>query len=464
LKVMKPEAALRQGARERFLREARAAAAIEDERIISIYAVDEDRGIAYLAMPLLKGSSLDKLLRHGMRLESGQILTIGREVALGLDAAHRQGLIHRDIKPANIWIEQEKGRVKILDFGLALPISEQTHLTQSGFILGTPYYMAPEQAAGESVDGRADLFSLGCILYRLSTGRLPYYGKNIMATLTSLAVRTPNPIGEINDSVPAELENLIMRLLEKDPNKRYSTGLEVAHELEIIGRKHGIGHQFDMTSLVRLEPIPVAEAVVESFPQPAASKDPFADIIDVTTELEPVTQSKQRKNRVLPWIVVGCISFLLLGGSLAIVMTILKVGSPEGTLVVEVDGNAVEEQIKGKKLIVADKKANRTYELVLEGQNSEKNLPPGEYEISVSDDTGLKLKTKEFTIVRNDKTSIRVTISKKSSTHEEPKLKLPFTEAYAKTAQEKWAKHLNIDVETENTIGLKLRLIPPGEF
>ncbi|MBM4073393.1 MAG: serine/threonine protein kinase [Planctomycetes bacterium] len=180
LKVMRPEAAGKPGARERFLREAQAAAAIEHEHIVTIHHVGEDRGVPFLAMPWLKGMSLEERLKQPAPLKPAQVARVGRQVALGLAAAHDQGLIHRDIKPANIWLEASTGResgeshVKILDFGLARALADDMHLTQPGAILGTPAYMAPEQARGEAVDHRCDLFSLGVVLYRLATGRLPF--------------------------------------------------------------------------------------------------------------------------------------------------------------------------------------------------------------------------------------------------------------------------------------------------
>ena len=186
LKVMKPEAAARAGAKERFLREARATAKIEHDHIVSIYEVGEDHGVPYFAMPVLRGISLYKSLKRGCPIPVPHILRIGRQIALGLDAAHKHGLIHRDIKPGNIWLEEETLRVKILDFGLALPSNQQTNLTQSGVVMGTPNFMAPEQAAGDHDWIIAPiLFSLGCVLYRLCTGQQPFQGKDIMATLTA---------------------------------------------------------------------------------------------------------------------------------------------------------------------------------------------------------------------------------------------------------------------------------------
>ncbi len=170
LKVLAAPFAASGAARQRFAREARAAAAVRDEHVIDIHAVRDDAPVPYLVMEFVAGCTLEGLLRHGGPLEVKQILRIGVQVASGLAAAHQHGLIHRDVKPANILLENGVQRVKLTDFGLARAADDVT-MTQSGIIAGTPLYMAPEQAAGEPIDARADLFSLGSVLYELCTGR-----------------------------------------------------------------------------------------------------------------------------------------------------------------------------------------------------------------------------------------------------------------------------------------------------
>jgi urea transport system substrate-binding protein len=233
LKIMLPSVAANAQARERFLREARAVAALRNEHVVVIYQVGQERDIPYLAMELLRGQSLEERLRTGPRLPLAEVARIGRELADGLAAAHEAGLIHRDIKPANVWLE-ENGRVKILDFGLVRPARDNLNLTGSGLIVGTPYFMSPEQARGQAVDARTDLFSLGVVLYSLATGKLPFAGDSLMAILTSLAVDTPQPLRSRNPQVSAPLEELVGRLLEKDPDRRPSSAREVASALRQI--------------------------------------------------------------------------------------------------------------------------------------------------------------------------------------------------------------------------------------
>jgi serine/threonine protein kinase len=241
LKVMLPTIAANEAARERFLREARAAAKLEHDNIIAIYQVGDDRGVPYIAMPFLKGMSLEDWLKRNPPLKMPQILRIGREIARGLQAAHDRGLVHRDIKPANLWLDAAtNGRIKILDFGLARPEKEDAGLTRSGQILGTPSYMSPEQAEGKKIDGRSDLFSLGVVLYRLCTGVLPFRGPNIMAVLMALATQDPPPAVSLNPEMPPALSDLIARLMRKDPAARPASAKEVVDSIATIERERAM--------------------------------------------------------------------------------------------------------------------------------------------------------------------------------------------------------------------------------
>jgi serine/threonine protein kinase len=246
LKGMLPILAVSESARQRFLREARATAAIKHDHIVTIYQVGEDRGVPFLAMELLEGESLDVRLQREGKLPSADVLHIGREMALGLAAAHARGLIHRDIKPANVWLETGPGergvstpwcRVKILDFGLARGTAEEGRLTQQGAILGTPAYMAPEQAQGTSIGAHCDLFSLGCVLYRMATGVPPFTGRDMISTLMAVATEIPRPPCEVESTLPRALSDLILRLLAKEPGDRPASAQGVAEALERMARE-----------------------------------------------------------------------------------------------------------------------------------------------------------------------------------------------------------------------------------
>jgi serine/threonine-protein kinase len=220
LKVILPENATNSEARERFLREARACAALHNDHVVTIYQVGQDQGIPFLAMEFLEGQSLQERLNRGGPLPVSEVLRIGREVATGLDSAHAHGLIHRDIKPANVWLEAPDGRVKLLDFGLARAAGSRSDLSQTGKVVGTPDFMSPEQARSQELDARSDLFSLGAILYTLCSGEKPFQGSSVMAVLMAVGLDDPVPVRERNPDVPPALADLVERLLAKDPANR----------------------------------------------------------------------------------------------------------------------------------------------------------------------------------------------------------------------------------------------------
>ncbi|HTU92329.1 MAG TPA: protein kinase [Gemmataceae bacterium] len=232
LKVLAPHLASNAAARKRFAREARSAAAVRDEHVVAIHNVEEANGLPYLVMEYISGLSLQQRLDLNGPLAVEEILRIGRQIAAGLAAAHAQGLIHRDIKPANILLENNVERVKITDFGLARA-ADDARLTQSGTLAGTPQYMAPEQARGEPLDHRADLFSLGSVLYALCTGRPPFRAASTLAVLRCIGEETPQPIRQINPAIPPWLEEIIAILQAKEPAQRFSSAAEVA---ELLGQ------------------------------------------------------------------------------------------------------------------------------------------------------------------------------------------------------------------------------------
>lgn len=229
VKVLNPRLAHNELARKRFCREARAAAAVSHENVVTVLQVEreESNDLPFLVMQLVTGESLQERLDRVGPLPLLEILRIGAQTAAGLAAAHAQGLIHRDVKPANILLEQATGRVKLTDFGLARA-TEDVKLTQTGHVAGTPLYMAPEQARGEPVDHRADLFSLGSVLYALCTGRPPFGGSTPFLVLKSLTEERPRPIRDINPDIPQWLVDVVDRLHAKDPGERFQSAAEVA--------------------------------------------------------------------------------------------------------------------------------------------------------------------------------------------------------------------------------------------
>lgn len=245
IKAMRPHLAQSDVGRERFLREARSAAALEHDNIVPIHHVAEDRGVPYIVMPLLRGQSLEDRLKQDEPIPLALMLQVGKELGSALVAAHGQGLLHRDIKPANIWLESTQARelhpvsqprVKLLDFGLArlTVVDEQDYLTQSGAVIGTPGYMPPEQVNGEKLDGRADLFSLGCVLYRMAAGKVAFPGDTITARLLSVTIHDPEPPSKLNSTIPTELSTLIEQMLAKKREDRPTSAHEIVARLAAL--------------------------------------------------------------------------------------------------------------------------------------------------------------------------------------------------------------------------------------
>src|SRR5262245_9781302 len=218
-------------ARARFVREARAGAGVRDEHVVSIYEVSqEDEPVPYLVMEYVNGQTLQQKLDRSGPLSVQEVLRIGHQVASGLAAAHATGHIHRDVKPANILLENGVERVKLTDFGLARA-ADDASISQSGVVAGTPMFMAPEQAHGGPIDTRADLFSLGSVLYAMCTGRPPFRANSAMAVLKRVCEDDPRPVREFNPEVPAWLCDVVARLHRKDPAERFQSATELAHLL-----------------------------------------------------------------------------------------------------------------------------------------------------------------------------------------------------------------------------------------
>lgn len=231
IKVLHPNLAATSPPRKRFLREARAAAAVKHEHVVQIHAVEEDP-IPYLVMEFVEGQTLQELMSVIGPLSADEVVRLGRQIALGLLAAHQQKLVHRDIKPANLLLEAGvESRIKLTDFGLART-TDAASQTQSGVFAGTPMYMSPEQVRGDSLDHRSDLFSLGSVLYAMTVGHPPFRAKNTLAVLKRVAEDAPRPIEEIIPETPIGLRAVIAKLLEKKPEDRFESAREVVVALD----------------------------------------------------------------------------------------------------------------------------------------------------------------------------------------------------------------------------------------
>jgi serine/threonine protein kinase/sugar lactone lactonase YvrE len=282
LKFLPPELARDNSALDRFLLEARAASALNHPNICTIYAVEKDADQSFIAMELLEGQSLDVKLNVGP-LTLDRLLDVSIQLADALDAAHAKGIIHRDIKPANIFITQ-RGQVKILDFGLAklthaagmapetIGVTQDglrtASLTSPGSTVGTIAYMSPEQARGEVLDARTDLFSLGTVIYQMATGRQPFPGNTSALIFNAILERDPVPAAQLNPELPPRLQELIDKLLEKDRDLRYQSAADLRGDLKRLKRDTESGRK--IAQPVSNPSVPVATPPISSSRQPSS--------------------------------------------------------------------------------------------------------------------------------------------------------------------------------------------------
>src|SRR5262245_18344389 len=248
LKFLSEELSRDPRAVERFQREARAASALNHLPICAIYDVGEHAGRHFMALELLEGTPLHQLIAGGA-LPHDRVLELGAELADALEAAHGKGIIHRDIKLAHIFVT-DRGHAKLLDFGLARPPLDrqgmtagptQEPLTDPGAVMGTLAYMSPEQVRGDALDSRTDLFSLGCVLYEITTGRPAFTGSTPGTIHDAILNRAPVPVGRVNPESPPRLEEVVNKALEKDPKLRYQHASELRADLQRLKRDSGSG-------------------------------------------------------------------------------------------------------------------------------------------------------------------------------------------------------------------------------
>lgn len=368
IKVIAAELATSAAARRRFAREAQAAAAVSHDHIVTIHAVEGSGRIPYLVMQYVAGMSLQERLQSRGPLQLHEILRIGMQVASGLAAAHAQGLIHRDIKPANILLENGVERVKLTDFGLARA-ADDASLTQSGVVAGTPQYMAPEQARGEQVDRRSDLFSLGSVLYAMCTGRAPFRASGTMAVLKRVCEELPSPIRETNPEIPTWLVAIIEKLHAKDPAERYQAADKVA---EILGRH--LAHVQNPLVV----PLPLAGRLAQ--PPPSRRLWHWGAVAAVLVSL------------------VGGLGLAEAIGVTQLTATVIRIFTPDATLVVEANDPAVNVTIEGDGGLVITGAGAR-----------EVRLHPGSYRLhATKGGKPVRLDRDLVTILRNDKQVVRV--------------------------------------------------------
>jgi formylglycine-generating enzyme required for sulfatase activity len=381
IKAMNPALAASGTGRQRFVREAQAAAAVNHDNVVDIYAVEEAGLVPYLVMEYIAGISLEQKLKQQGCLAVKEILRIGLQTADGLAAAHRQGLVHRDVKPANILLENGVERVKITDFGLARA-ADDVSVTQTGVIAGTPAYMSPEQARGEGVDHRSDLFSLGSVLYSLCTGEAPFRCSTSLGMLKQVCEEAPHPIRDLNAEIPDWLCAVVDKLHAKLPAERFQSAAELA---ETLGRY-----------LAHLQ-------------QPAI---PFPTTMPLTAGPEKLSLasigSRWRVAR-RRWMIAAVAALMIAGVTLSLTdasgithlaATVIRIFTPDGTLVVETDDPGVKVTIEGDG------------GLVIAGAGpQEVRVLPGNYQVQATKDgKPVKVDHELVTISRGGRQVVRVSL------------------------------------------------------
>ena len=450
LKIMLPKFAADPRAKSRFGREARAQAAVEHDNVAAIYYVGEDRGTPFLSMPLLKGMTLAAALRANPRPPLPEVVRIGKEMARGLAAAHEKGLIHRDIKPANIWLEGHDRRVKILDFGLARvgtaadivadadgdddsegDTDAHAPLTRMGASVGTAGFMAPEQALARPVDSRADLFSLGVVLYLMATGRPAFFGITPKATARAAVTETPTEPATLNPGLPPALNALIVQLLEKNPDARPQTAEAVAATLRDIEQ-----------ALTAVAPMPALPTT--------AGPDPWAEIgatrADAVVEAPPSAVSspsdvgvKSRK----PWILAAAGGLVILAAGV-VTATQLFGSKGTGTLAIETDDPEAEVVVKRDGKVVRDRTRDR-----------ELKLQPGTYTLTLPEPKeGVRIVPDTVTVAKNERESVRIRVQKKPAPPPTPPAPPPAPESQWFNEKEfkEWASNKVGEWHVENGV------------
>jgi eukaryotic-like serine/threonine-protein kinase len=447
IKVLAPAMAATSPARKRFLREARSSAAVRHDNVVSIYAV-EDEPIPFLVMEYIPGQTLQQRLAGTGPLDVPEVLRIGRQIADGLAAAHAQDLIHRDIKPGNILLDTSvNDHVKITDFGLARA-ADDASMTQSGMIAGTPLYMAPEQAQGQKLDQRADLFSFGSVLYQMLSGRPPFRAPSTVAVLKRVVEESPRPIQEIIPEVPDWICELISHLHAKNPDERYSSAREVS----------------DVLTRCSLD---VQEGRQPRIPAPVNAETVLRPALTRRTQTTKRQSSMKTLPRMAALVALLFVSLGLMEATSVtnLSSTVIRMLYGSGTLVIEIDDPSATVAINGEQVTIRGAGVE------------ELTLSPGKHTVEAVKD-GKIFDTELVSITRGGRTVIRTSLNGQGGTEPAtgaspddatraqgpPLAKAPFDAKQAKQHQKAWADYLGVPVEYTNSIGMKFRLIPPGEF
>ncbi|MHB8897930.1 MAG: bifunctional serine/threonine-protein kinase/formylglycine-generating enzyme family protein [Thermoguttaceae bacterium] len=447
IKSLTPALASNATAVKRFLREARAAAAVSHDHVVTIFAVEEGSAPPYLVMECIAGQSLQQKIDRRGPLDPAEILRIGMQIADGLAAAHKQGLIHRDIKPSNILLENGVERVKITDFGLARAVDDVT-MTQSGHVTGTPEYMSPEQAKGDHLDGRSDLFSLGSVLYTMCTGRPAFRAESAVAVLRRVCDDAPRPILQINPAIPDVLIAVIDKLMAKQPRDRFQSVAEVSELLS---------------------------AALAWLQQPDGRTPPQVPRLE--------NRKGRWRRRAVRFLIFSAIAVFVAWASLLPTFRLLLSNEAQILFYIK-DGDATIELFRDGELVATHVGYGRI------------NVPAGTYKFRVRKKPGIQVYNFVFEqwtwwlhrdlitlasppqalpISRGDQLTVSVAFVVDLGDTETPTddstlnggpvpATVPFDEQQAQAYQEECAQRLGVPVNFQGPLGIDFRLIPPGTF
>ncbi|MCC9606111.1 DUF1080 domain-containing protein [Blastopirellula sp. JC732] len=404
LKVLPRESMSKADGVARFNQEVQVASQLSHPNIVTAFDADEAEGLHFLVMEFVNGKDLSSIVRRDGPLSVSQAIDCVTQAARGLEYAHSVGLVHRDIKPANLLLD-DSGVVKILDMGIArMEGSDDTNLTQNGVVMGTIDYMAPEQAIdAKSVDGRADIYSLGCSLYFLLTRRPPFTGETLMAKLLAHRDVLPPKLQGLRKDIPAGLELIYQKCMAKRPDHRYANATELIADLEKLGPQASgamapIGLQ---RPEAELETSPTGVLETQAYVGTNLAVSPARSLV---TELRTKLRLPDRFGVIFLGI-VGLV-LLLIGGYFG--MGFLFQGPGAGNLSISISDDDLVAHLRDQVVTIVNEKTNKSTDIMLNSTELDQSLTPGDYRFVLESTSGIKTDSSRLTISNGEDSQVRI--------------------------------------------------------